>query len=99
MDLNQLVTKVKSLKTVSSITGSASYSRFRLEDGNKLYFYRDNTNKLGMVKLDKLAEIHNKLAFINTLEVRPILAPERVYSPACAILIHLGYYDKKGFRK
>jgi len=92
------LSKIKLLETARSLTGRASYSQFDLND-NTLYFIRDSSMKLGAIKVNGLYKAYLELDFINTRNVKPYFEPERVNSPACAILIAMGLYDKRGFRK
>ena len=98
MNKSEFYQKLKKIKgTIPSITGRASYSKFELRE-NLLWFIRNKTGKDWNLNVEDLYKAYKKLDEINTVIIRPFFRAERVYSPACAILIAMSLYDKNGIK-
>lgn len=88
---------VRSLKNpISSITGKASYSGFRIE-GDTLNFYRVVPKTNWKVNLKDLYRIYKNNSFINTSVIKKETGG-RVNSPSVAILRAIQCIDRNGNR-
>lgn len=94
MTKQDFIVQLSNLKRVTSITGKASYSSFKVMD-NKLHFIRENNQTNWAINIDQLYEAYSNLDFINTVAIRKYVSG-RVYSPSCAVLIALNLFDSKG---
>jgi hypothetical protein len=97
LSLPEFIAAIDTLKEpIFSKTGRASYSGLKRTD-NVLHFKRDKTAQVWHINLDELYEAYRNLDSINTKTIRKYVTG-RVYSPGCAILITLGFYDMEGKR-
>ena len=88
---------LKRLPTIiSSKTGRASYTDFRIE-GNKLFFRRNIPKTNWSLEIPVLYNVYRTQKFINTTVVKKI-TKGRVNSPSVAILQAMSCIDKNGIR-
>ena len=83
-------------KSISSKTGAARYSSFKLREGS-LEFVRANTRKLWTLDVDVLYNIYKANRFIDTTVVKKATGG-RTNSPAVAVLMAIGCFDPSGNR-
>lgn len=96
MNLDQFRKLFMALKTIPSVTGSASYLIERV-GFNEIRLLRKNTGNVETVLLKELFKVYQNLDFVNTTILRDHITG-RVYSPAFALLIVAGLYNRLGHR-
>ena len=84
------------LKTIPSVSGSASYLIERV-GYNEIQLSRKSSGSLETVSLKELFNVFQHLDFVNTTILRDHITG-RVFSPAFALLIAAGLYDRQGHR-
>jgi hypothetical protein len=93
---NDFIRRLHELKKIQSKTGRATYSQVKVID-DSIQFKRDSTGNYRKIRINELYDIYRRLDHIDTINVRPYISGWK-YSPACAILIAIGLFNKDGIK-
>jgi len=96
VSFHEFLQRCSKLKLAISITGKASYDNFQTTK-EKLYFYRVNTKKSWKIDLRQLYGAYQQLDVITPTILRKVMT-NRIYSPAWAVLVEAGFYNRYGFK-
>jgi len=92
----EFIQRCSTLKIAVSITRTASYEHFRTL-GNKLSFDRVNTKKSWQIDLHQLYDAYQQLDIITPTILKRVMSG-RIYSPAWAVLVDAGFYNRYGHK-
>lgn len=87
-----MVSRIAQLEEIPSISGSAAYNRFRISS-SIVNFTRVDTGEQWNISLDELYNAYLYEPELKTTNFKKHVT-NRTQSPACAILLAIGAYDK-----
>ncbi len=87
---------LNALDEIPSKTGRANYKSIRVRN-NTVILKRESSGNEISISINELFDVYENESFINTIIVRNYITGY-VNSPACAVLMGVGLYDKNGYR-
>lgn len=94
MTYSKFKSRIADVELAISKTRTASYTDFKISK-DKLIFKRVNTKTLWHLELTELYQAYSGLDYITPTILRNVMTG-RIYSPAWAILVAAGFYDRQG---
>ncbi len=96
INFNDFKRRIENLRNFPSLTGRVSYADISL-NGDRIKLLRVNRDTYCTFSLEGLYNAYRALDNINTINIQQFIT-NRTYSPACAMLIAIGLYNKQGVR-